>query len=317
MQSDSTWANVKERGSVVGMRFMLSIYGYAGPTIFRLALIPLVLYFYLTGREARTASSEYLIRFQQRFPRSGIKNTFSARFRHFLAFSDSLLEKLAVWSNSLQRSDVCFHGHGELLAHVERGEGFVLLCAHIGCMEVCRALSEHTEEFHLNVLVHETDAEQFNTLLKKASRGSNANMIRVESITPATAMDLSNRVDRGEGIAIMTDRVPTNIGGRTSEAEFLGGTVAIPQGPFILSALMRCPVYTMLVTHTSGQHHIFVEHLADRVVLPRPNRDEVLRHLANEFTRRMEKVLLRAPLQWFNFYRPYWLTTERGSDGLE
>ena len=55
-------------------------------------------------------------------------------------------------------------------------------------------------------------------------------------------------------------------------------------------------------------HHtydVFVEMLADEIVLPAADRGGALDALARQYAARLEHYCLRAPYQWFNFYE-FW-----------
>ena len=55
----------------------------------------------------------------------------------------------------------------------------------------------------------------------------------------------------------------------------------------------------------AGRYEVFAERLAERVVLPRRERDERVRELVAVYAARLEHYCLRSPYQWFNFF-DYW-----------
>ena len=46
--------------------------------------------------------------------------------------------------------------------------GQLLVCSHLGNVEICRALVSHNEGFVLNVFVHSKHVERFNRALRQA-----------------------------------------------------------------------------------------------------------------------------------------------------
>ena len=50
---------------------------------------------------------------------------------------------------------------------------------------------------------------------------------------------------------------------------------------------------------------MYLEPFAERVELPRKERDAALREYVRRYARRLEAHCLRVPYQWFNFY-DYW-----------
>jgi len=101
------------------------------------------------------------------------------------------------------------------------------------------------------------------------------------------------------------DRTPVSGQGRVCRVPFLGAPASFSQGPFILAALMGCPVFLMFCLREGDGHTVYFEKFADRIVLPRRGKEDELRDLAARYAERLEHHCLRAPLQWYNFY-DYW-----------
>ncbi len=57
-------------------------------------------------------------------------------------------------------------------------------------------------------------------------------------------------------------------------SRFLGKAAGFPQGPYILGALLDCPVYALFCLREGGRYRVDAFKLADRIVLPawRPRR---------------------------------------------
>ncbi len=54
-----------------------------------------------------------------------------------------------------------------------------------------------------------------------------------------------------------------------------------------------------------GRYRVFAEVLAERVELPRGEREKRVRELALGYVERLERYCTAAPYEWFNFY-DYW-----------
>ena len=155
----------------------------------------------------------------------------------------------------------------------------------------------------MNVLVHTRHAEQFNRLLNEAG-ASNLRLIQVSELDPAIMLQLSERLERGEWLAIAGDRVPLH-GARSVTVDFLGQPAAFPQGPWLLAGLLRCPLNLMSCLKIDGRYQVLLEPLADRVQWKRGERDAVIRSWVQGYAQRLGQLCLDAPHQWFNFY-PFW-----------
>jgi predicted LPLAT superfamily acyltransferase len=123
-------------------------------------------------------------------------------------------------------------------------------------------------------------------------------------VNAATAVQLRQRIDAGELVAIAGDRVPVS-GGRTVRVPFLGRDACFPVGAYVLASLFACPLLMLGCVREGAGHVVRFELLAERLALPRGGREAALRHWAGLFASRLEALLARAPYDWFNFY-PFW-----------
>jgi predicted LPLAT superfamily acyltransferase len=107
---------------------------------------------------------------------------------------------------------------------------------------------------------------------------------------------------------MLADRVGVGDQSRVSWVPFLGERAAIPHGPFLLAGALKCPVLLMIgLRRDATTYEVFVEMLADEIVLPATDRVGALDALARHYASRLEHYCLRAPYQWFNFYE-FWDT---------
>jgi predicted LPLAT superfamily acyltransferase len=75
-------------------------------------------------------------------------------------------------------------------------------------------------------------------------------------------LQLHERLERGEWLAIAGDRVPLH-GGRSVTVDFLGHP-AFPQGPWLLAGLLKCPVnLLMCLKQPDGHYRLTLEPFAD------------------------------------------------------
>jgi predicted LPLAT superfamily acyltransferase len=118
------------------------------------------------------------------------------------------------------------------------------------------------------------------------------------------ALRLKERVEAGEIVALLADRV--GLGDRTVEVEFLGGKALLPAGPYILAAILACPVYlTFGLFHDPNRYDLFCEPFAERIQLARRARQADARVYAQRYAQRLEHFCRLAPDNWFNFHQ-FW-----------
>ncbi|MGZ4990692.1 MAG: LpxL/LpxP family acyltransferase [Methylobacter sp.] len=313
MNQSSHWSAMGEWSLVWGMRFLLRVYLLFGRTVLQWFLYPVVSYYWLANRPGRAASRAYLKRVAQFLPESNLSGNLCDSYRHFISFANAIIDKLAAWSGALSASDVNYQGRDSLLTQIRTGKGAILLGSHLGNLEVCRVIAGRDNAPRINVLVHTKHAEKFNRLLKQTNENSGLNLIQVTGINAATAMLLSDKIDNGELVIIAADRTPVSRNPRVSRARFLGSDALFPQGPFILAALLKCPVYTLFCLKQQGKQVIYFEHFSDLLTFPRKNRDQAIQQSVQRYAERLEHYCLMEPLQWFNFF-DFWHVVDKESD---
>ena len=307
-QNTDNWSNLQERGSEFGIRFLLKTYNLLGHKAFSLMLMPVMAYFFLTGRSARKASRDYLEKLYAVSPEAlGRKPDSKLSFKHFSAFGHNLADRFAAWSGKITLDHLDIQGSEHFEEKLNQQQGVVLLVSHSGNIEICRALANLKKDgtpLPVNVLVHTHHAPGFNKVMQEVNPDSNIRLIQVADIGPDTSIMLSEMIERGEIVAIAADRVPAHSDSNASiSASFLGHKALFPKGPFILSSILGCPVYTVSCTRQGKQKFLLdIQPFGDPLKLPRKQRAEMLDQYVQEYAHRLEQTCLRSPLEWFNFF---------------
>ena len=304
------WADHKERGSFWLMKFTAFGIKLLGRRLLTPVLYGIVLYFFVFGRRARHSTRDYQQHLADWSGQSSLRPTQWRIFGQFMAFADALLDKLDMWNGRLKFEDIEIVDPAHLRDQLRGERGQMLVGAHLGNLEVCRALAELGEKVTMNVLVHTRHAERFNRLLGEAGATS-LRLIQVSELNPAVMLQLSQRLENGEWLAIAGDRVPLH-GGRNVQVNFLGHPAPFPQGPWLLAGLLKCPVNLLFCLKHEGRYRVTLEPFADAVQWRRSDREQVIAEWATRYAERLGHYCLEAPQQWFNFY-PFWKTDDDAS----
>ncbi len=132
------------------------------------------------------------------------------------------------------------------------------------------------------------------------------NLMSVTDIGPDTAIAIKEKLERGEWVAIVGDRIAVNPqrGGewRVIWSPFMGQPAPCPQGPFILASILRCPVVLIFALRQQGKLVLHSEPFADPLRLPRGERQQALQETVDRYAQRLEHYALMSPLDWFNFF---------------
>lgn len=302
------WARQQEVKGLWGMRLMLLVWRLLGRKAFSLLLYPVVGVYWLTAATARRASQQWITRVREQLAarQMPIPPTLTS-YRHFQRFGEAMLDKIASWRGELQFGrDVVFTAGAEETLNISDPRGKLLLVSHLGDVEACRALAQLQGGKTINALVFSENAQRFKQIMTEMAPQAGLNLMPVNDIGPDTAILLQEKLDRGEWIAIVGDRIAVNPqrGGewRVCWSRFMGQAAPFPQGPFILAAILRCPVNLLFALRQQGKLRIYCEPFADPLLLPRADRQQALQHIIDRYAERLEHYALQSPLDWFNFF---------------
>ena len=295
------WASATERGALWGMKVVALAYRVLGRRVSGAILVPVVAYFYLTDPSGRRCSLAFL---RRAYDAKGVAAPTSwTSFRHFLSFAMKSLDAFAAWSG--KPGPVAVEGGEAVERALAEGKGALLFVSHLGNADVSRACLAERIGKPITMLLHTRHARLYNQMLRSARGGGEVDAVEVTEIGPAVAIDLQERIARGEWIAMAADRTPVLSQARTARVPFLGADASFSLGPYIVAALMGCPVYAMFCLREGDRHRVYFELLADRIELPRRNKEAILSEWAARYASCLERYTLRDPLQWYNFY-DYW-----------
>lgn len=306
------WSGMRERGSYWGVQFFATAYRLLGRRVCLFFLAPAITFFYFTGARQRRASQDYL----QKVWRAGYlpkKPGLWEGLQHYMAFGESMIDKLAAWIGDIRSIDVDGVDDKAFSDAKANPRGGLVITAHVGSPEVIRAVATVSRRFTVNVLMHTAHAEQFNRLIERVSPDSSVRMIQVTAIDMPTAMRLSEAVGRGEWVIITGDRLPVH--GDTTRSvtvDLLGAPAQLPEGPYFLGSVLKCPTYLLFCTRRKGRFGIRFSLLGDPVSVPRKDRAGALGAYARRFAAALEAEIAATPFQWFNFY-DFWGTATPGS----
>jgi len=306
------WAQIDEVTFVAGMRLLFWLGRVLGRWPFRLVLYPVLLWYVIAKPWARVASQDYLRRMAQCGGVTDSATGFTGVLRHFASFGECILDKLLLWCGLFDTGAVEIHGDEQIARQIAGKQGGMIICCHLGNLELCRLMAKRQPGLKLTVLLHTKHATRFNRLLAQVNPDSQLNIMQVTELTPATAALLQEKIAQGEFVAIAGDRIPVARQPRVALAPFLGALAPFPVGPYVMASLFQCPVYLLFALRRRRGWEIHFELFRRSIGLPRKDRATALDDLAGAYAGRLEAYCRQAPLQWFNFY-DFWQVS-RASD---
>lgn len=302
------WTGLAERGSIWGMRFTAACYRVLGRPLALLLIHLVVTYFYLTDRAGRRASTHYLQRvyaIPQGRAALGRRPGRLSAFLHYRAFALSIADRIELWLGRRGGFEFVVQGSEIPDRLADEGRGYIVLGAHLGSFDALRLLADRQGRT-VNVLMYTNHAERINRVFRELSPEAEARVIPVVPGSVQAIFEIRERLSRGEVIAVLGDRIEAGDRGRASRVSLLGDPVSLPQSPFLMAGLLECPVVFMTALRTGPRRYTVVaELLADRVTLPRAERQKKLEELLAAYAGCLARQCVQSPYQWFNFF-DYW-----------
>lgn len=293
------WASEHERSNLWVLRAMGWIAITAGRPVARCVLHPITLYFLLANGKARRASLQYLTRALQRPAR------WRDTYRHIHCFAATVLDRVYFLQEQLPQFEVRSTGYAPMHALLERGEGVMLVGAHLGSFEALRA-DAHSRNARVAMLMYEDNARLINATL--AAVAPHAQLHTIALGRAGAMLTLRRWLDEGGLAGLLADRTLPGHSerSRTHSFEFLGQSARFSDGPFRLAAMLRRPVIFMAgVYHGGNRYELRFEELADfREGAPTDDLsiDQRVRVAMTRYVALLETLCRETPYNWFNFF---------------
>lgn len=300
----SHWSDKKEQvGSVWQMSLLFFIYKKINKNIFRGILHVVTLFFYIFSPSTRSVSKKFLIKV-------GSKGV----YKHMYSFSNLLLEKLSSWAGNSNYSDliVATKDISIITEQLAQGKGAVIICSHLGNIEMLRAIArldngKNLPPFGIHTIIDNNISSKFSKMIESVNPEYNVQLINASTIDASTIIYLQEAVTNGDLVVIAGDRTAKNNKNRNFEIEFLGEKAYFPQGAFILANLLESPIYYMFALRQDDEdfnspYEFHVYKSKYNIVCTRKDRKEKNYNIVNEYVKYLEALCREHPYQWFNFF---------------
>ena len=299
----TTWLNQRERGALLGMRFVSWLATVFGRWPAR-QFVRLIAAFYAAfDPEVRHASREWLERVRGR-PASWFDV-----YHHISMFSQVALDRIFLLKGKTAMFRFNRTGNHYLAKLASEAQGAILLGAHLGSFEAMR-LGAEEESFPISIVGHFENARMVNALLSELNPAMADAVIHVGEDSVGSALKIKDRLEQGHMVAVLGDRVGLNE--KAIDVDFFGEPALFPTGPFLLAAALRSPVYLVFgLYYEPNRYELFCEPFAERIELPRVDRAEALRRVVQRYANELERYGRKAPDNWFNFY-DFWAKRDDG-----
>ncbi len=295
-----TWQG-GHRGRLWGWRFFSSLVALTGRWPAYAGMVILASFYYLMGSDHRRGCVAYL---RRRFPEAGALELQSKCWQTFYVFACSLIDRFLAMHHGAQA--FCYERESteaaqELLA--ERGA--IILSAHLGNPDLGAAALRATSpvQRQVNLISYQAGGDPYVVLMRELLGESAPRVIALNEGNDMASLEVVRALRRGEIVAIKADRT---VDDRMVEVPFLGGTIELPSGPFLLAALSKAPVFILgCFKESAGTYKVIATEPRTYRFTSRKDRQQDLQRWGAEFAAQLEQWTERWPLQWFNFHDPW------------
>lgn len=297
----AAWLTNEERGTIATIRFVVALCNFAGRGAARVFISVLMVYYTVFAKQARRASQAFLSVVL------GRRATWLDAYRHLRTFGLVTLDRVFLLQGKRELFDLSAQGTEHLAQLTAQKRGALLLGAHVGSFEVMRARADGRGH-DVRVLAYLGNAKKINQVFAALSPEMQGRIIELGSMN--SLIKAKDALDQGAILAMLGDR--TGLNDKTAYVDFMGEKAPFPTGPFLLSAALRCPVLLVFGIYLGGnRYQLFCEPFADRISLPRSDRQGALQGYVQAYAARLERIAREHPHNWFNLYnfwdpmRPY------------
>jgi predicted LPLAT superfamily acyltransferase len=298
----ATWLSRRERGTVFGIRAAFRLATLIGRPLTKPLVAAIAMWYRLTDKRAVRASQGWLERV------TGERPGFWRVYRHFYTFAQVTMDRAFLLTDHTKRLRFTRTGQEHLEAQKATGHGAVLLGAHLGSYEAMRA-GGRNETLRIKIVGYFANSKMINALMAELNPAATTEVIHLGEDPAGVMANVKDALERGDFVGMMADR--TGLSERTVEATFFGERARFASGPFLLASILRCPVYLAFgIYRAPNRYDLFCEPFADRVEIPRADREGALRDWAQRYAERLEHHARQAPDNWFNFF-DFWATARQ------
>ena len=294
------WWKKQERGGAFFLRLSLFLAQILPEFALKLIVKIVVWFYYIFSKNERKNIAEFRRNLSEFAGSQTLKGT--SVFSHFEAFGGAICDKFRVWKGKIKDSELEIIDLERIKSElIGAQKGQILLTAHLGNVEICKALGARVDGFRMVILVYDKNSREFNELLKHISQNDGSvRMMQVNELDVAAMLELKNIVESGEHIGIMGDRTPLG-GDKAARVKFLGKEASFNYGPYLIAGILGVKISSLWCQKIGGKFRVELVPLASAVKLGR-DKAAAAREYLQIYVRELENRCKQTPAQWFNFF---------------
>ena len=294
------WWKKQERGGAFFLRLSLFLSQILPEFALKLIVKIVVWFYYIFSKNERENIAVFRQNLSEFAGAQTLKGT--SVFSHFEAFGGAICDKFRVWKDKIKDDELEIIDLERIKSElIGAQKGQILLTAHLGNVEICKALAARVKGFRMVILTYDENSRKFNEVLREISKNDGSvRMMAVNKLDVAAMLELKNIVESGEHIGIMGDRTPLG-GDKAARVKFLGKEAGFNYGPYLIAGILGVKISSLWCQKIDGKFRIELVPLASAVNLGRDKAASARQYL-QIYVRELENRCKQTPTQWFNFF---------------
>lgn len=287
----------KSKGTLLGYKIFVFCIKKLGIKTAYSVLVFVAFYYFMFERNSNRAMFYY---FRNRLGYSFLKSK-AMVYKNYFTFGQTLIDKTAIAAGLRDKFTYDFDGIELLRELLAEKKGGVLISAHVGNFEIADRFFEEIDfDCQINLVTTDMEHSQIKSYLESVTMKSSVKFIIVKEDL-SHIFEINNALSNNELICFTGDRYFE--GTKYMTEKLLGADANFPAGPFLIASRLKVPVVFVYVMKESNLHY----HLYARKANVK-QRDE--KGLLKAYTESLESMLLKYPLQWFNYFM-FWNQPEK------
>ena len=294
------WWKKQERGGAFFLRLSLFLVQILPEFALKFIVKIVVWFYYIFSKNERENIAAFRLNLSVFAGAQTLKGT--SVFSHFEAFGGAICDKFRVWKGKIKDDELEIIDLERIKSElIGAKKGQILLTAHLGNVEICKALAARVDGFRMVILTYDENSRKFNEVLREISKNDGSvRMMAVNKLDVAAMLELKNIVESGEHIGIMGDRTPLG-GDKAARVKFLGKEAGFNYGPYLIAGILGVKISSLWCQKIGGKFRIELVPLASAVKLGRDKAASARQYL-QIYVRELENHCKQTPTQWFNFF---------------
>ena len=292
----ANWYQVHEHGAGRGrMELLWLLYRMFGLRVLKCLVWVISAFITMGAHAARRTSKRY----------KSVLNTYEIKHKctvsrfsslaHIRAFACSMVDKMSAICD--RKTPIRFEINNdadwqELQKILSTAQGAFFICSHLGNIEALCAIPNASDKT-MHAFMNVGQNAVFRSFIDKHAKYNNTIIHPTEDIDVAMAGEMYDALRRGELVMMAGDRQSPNAPGKIIKSKCLDADCELPAGVFRFARACDCPVFAIANMYIGGnKYRVFVKQIDTKS----------LDKMASEYMWFIEKLMLRYPTQWFNFF---------------